>query len=265
MANEQTLKEDLSSEKEFFDKYYVESRDRGPDPEMATYIRKATQPSSRPVDYWEYAFYLVGDLRNKKVLDVACGGGWITRLLALKGAAVTGFDISLEGCKTTRKKLQESGLNGSSLSVVDAHSISFKDNSFDVVFATGALHHLNIAKVASEVHRVLKPGGKFVCYEPLKYGPLMWAIKQAWLRMKGLQDHDTTEHEEGLAVADFAPFEKLFASGFVRPFNFVAKTNRLKKRFGPLAESLRWTDYLLLSALPFLRRYCTCAVVCFVK
>jgi SAM-dependent methyltransferase len=265
MTDEQSLKEDLSSEKEFFDKYYVESRERPADPDMETWIEKARHPSSLPLDYWEYAFYLLGDVKDKKVLDVGCGGGWISRLLAFKGASVTAFDISLEGCITTRKKLREGGFEGHSMSVMDAHSIAFRDSTFDAVFVTGALHHLNIAKVAREVHRVLKPSGRFVCYEPLAYGPIMWAIRQVWLKINGLKEYATTEHEEGLSIRDFAPFEQMFRTGVVRPFNFIAKTNRLRHRFGPLAVGLRWIDYFVLSTVPYFRRYCTTAVCCFDK
>jgi len=232
---------------------------------MPTWLEKARNPSPRPLDYWEYAFYLLGNIKDKDVLDVGCGGGWISRLLALKGASVTSFDLSLEGCITTRKKLRESGLRGDRLSVMDAHSIAFRESSFDAVFITGVLHHLNIAKTAREIHRVLKRGGRFVCYEPLKYGPIMWFLRQIWLKLNGMKEYETTEHEEAITVGDFAPFEQIFKTGFVRTFNFVAKTNRLRHRFGPLAVSLRWIDYLLLSAIPYFRRYCTSVVCCFQK
>ena len=263
MADGQSVKEDISSEREFFDKYYLETRERSDQPDaLAIWIEKARNPNSRPLDLWEYAFYLLGNIKGKNVLDFGCGGGWISRLLAFKGASVSALDISFEGCISTRKKLRESGFRYDSLAVMDAHSIAFRNSSFDAVFITGVLHHLNTARVVPEVHRVLKPGGKVVCYEPLKYGPIMWALRQLWLKLNGLKEYQTTEHEEGLKDSDFAPFNEMFTRGFIRKFNFVAKTNRLRNRFGPLALSLRWIDYVLLSAVPFFRRYCT-GVVCY--
>jgi len=93
----------------------------------------------------------------------------------------------------------------------------------------------------------------------------MRLLKDFWLKAKGLQDHDRTEHEEALADADLVAFTQVFSAGFIRKFNFLAKTNRLRNRFGLLAGTLRWADYLLLTAAPPLRRFCTCAVCCFEK
>jgi SAM-dependent methyltransferase len=232
---------------------------------MNVWIRKAVNPGSRPLDYMEYAFHLMGDLKGKEVLDVGSGGGWISRLLALKGASMTAFDISIEGCISTRRKLGEVGARCDSLAVMDTHHMAFKNSSFDAIFTNGTLYHLNIGKVAPKLYRILKSGGRLVYCEPLKYGVFMRALKTVWLNAHGMEDRRETEHEEGLRMSDFAPFASAFPKGFIRRFNFVAKTARLRKRFGPLANTLRWADYVLLSAAPPLRRYCTCAVGCFEK
>lgn len=263
----QSAKEDIASETRHFDEYYRKTRkpaDRAGQVDQV-WIDKAKNPDSRPLDYWEYAFYLVGDAKGKKVLELGCGGGWISRLLAFKGATMSAFDVSLEGCVSTREKLQDAGFSFDTIAVMDAHSTAFRSSTFDVVFLAGVLHHLNSAKIAQEVHRILKPGGKVVGYEPLKYGPVMWALRKIWLKLHGLKEYETTEHEEGLHSSDLAAFEQLFARGFALRLNFLAKTNRLSNRFGPLATTLRWIDYVLLSAFPSLRRYCTTIVMCFEK
>ncbi len=265
MISSQAPREDISSERQHFDRYYREIRTRPPDRNSAIWLEKAKNPSRRPLDYLEYAFYLIGDLKGKAVLDLGCGSGWVSESLASKGASVSAIDISVEGCVSTRLKLKELGSTWGCLAVMDAHSIGFRDEVFDVVVAKGVLHHLNIAKVAPEIHRVLKPGGRLVCCEPLRYGPLMRALKGVWLKLNGIKGVEETEHEEALRQNDFIPLEQLFRNGFIRPFNFVAKTARLRKRFGPLAISLRWIDYFLLSAVPFFRRYCTSAVCYFEK
>jgi len=112
---------------------------------------------------------------------------------------------------------------------------------------------------------VLRRGGRLTFYEPLSSGPVMWAIRQVWLRLHGMKEYDTTEHEEGLQEKGLEAFHRLFAQAHVRRFNFLAKTNRLRRRFGPFAEGFRWANYLLLSAVPVLRRYCTCIVARFGK
>jgi len=267
--DEQTLKEDIDSERAHFDQYYRRSHDvaraRGYRVEEDEWERRATHPDSRPLDYWEYAFHLLGDLRGKRVLDFGCGGGWISRLLASAGARVAAFDVSIEGCRLTREKLGAHGWYSGSTAVMDGHAIAFRDGSFDAVFISGVLHHMNINKVATELHRVLREGGRVVCYEPLNYGPIMWALRQIWLRLHGLKEYETTEHEEQLKEDDLIGFQRVFAKSHIRKFNFIAKTNRLRNRFGPLALTLRWGDYLVLSAFPFFRRFCTCVVCRFEK
>jgi len=268
MANSDATREDIASEQAFFDKFYTDARVQDEASGWTippVWASKALNPTSRPLDNWEYSFYLLGDLQGKRVLDVGCGGGWISRLLALRGASVAAFDISIEGCRLTRDKLATAGFSARSIAVMDAHDLGFKDARFDALFMAGVLHHLNIAKVATEAHRVLKPGGRIVLYEPLQYGPIMWAIRQVWLRLNGLKEYGTTEHEEALKEQDLLPFSEIFAKTYVRKFNFIAKTNRLRNRFGALAVSLRAIDYVILSLFPFLQRYCTCIVCRFEK
>lgn len=55
--------------------------------------------------------------------------------------------------------------------IMDAHKLLFKDNSFDVVFGKGILHHLELELAFSEIKRVLKPGGMMVFLEPLNINP----------------------------------------------------------------------------------------------
>lgn len=145
-------KEDMLKEKAFWDDYFSRKRLRGDGeaPESALWLERAAHPKSWPVDYWEYAFYLLGDIQGKCVLDLGCGSGWVTRFLGLKGAAVSAIDVSLNGCICTRKALRESGSHGDSVAVMDAHSLAFRDGVFQTVWVSGVLHHVNIEKAARE-------------------------------------------------------------------------------------------------------------------
>lgn len=251
-------KDDVSSEAKHFDQYYNTVRGKDDYLEVSQeWLRRAVHPHKIPLDYWEYVFFLLGDLSGQTVLDLGCGSGWITRLLALKGASVTAMDVSLEGCRVTRERLKACGSRWSSIAVADAHRLPFKGEVFDVVLSTGVLHHVNIKTAATEIQRVLKPGGRVVGYEPLKWGPVMSAVRRTWLNLKGQKEDEHTDNEAPLEKSDFAPFQDLFPKVLIREMNLVAKTNRLERRFGLLANSLRWADFALLSAFPFLRRHCT--------
>ena len=62
---------------------------------------------------------------------------------------------------------------------MDAASLLYNDESFDLVTGIWVLHHLDIKKTAREVSRVLKPGGKAVFIEPLAHNP----ISNIWRRL----------------------------------------------------------------------------------
>src|ERR1700747_2971761 len=60
---------------------------------------------------------------------------------------------------------------------VDAHRLEFPDSSLDVVFGVAILHHLEFARALSEIHRVLRKGGKIVFVEPLRHNPVARLVR----------------------------------------------------------------------------------------
>jgi len=100
--------------------------------------------------------------RGTTVLDVGCGIGGSTRILAKEyGFDVTGVTISSKQVQRGTE-LTPSGVTAK-FQVDDALALSFPDNSFDVVWSIEAGPHMpDKAKYASEMVRVLKPGGILV-------------------------------------------------------------------------------------------------------
>jgi len=102
------------------------------------------------------------DLDKPNSLDIGCGGGIIAEDLAQFSASVTGVDISLASLETARSHAMQNGLD---IKYIEspAESLPFKDNSFELITCCDVLEHVDdVAKVISEVKRVLKPGGIFV-------------------------------------------------------------------------------------------------------
>lgn len=104
-------------------------------------------------------FEMLPDVEGLTGLDVGCGEGHNTRLLAEQGTHVTGVDISRTFVRHAREAetRQPRGIDYELASAVD---LPFEDASFD--FATAFMSLMNIPEtevVLAEVFRVLKPGG----------------------------------------------------------------------------------------------------------
>jgi len=100
-----------------------------------------------------------GDLRGKKILDIACGTGWTTEQFVRAGADVTAIDLTPKAVEITKKRLALYGLEANVLEA-DAERLPFEDNCFDYVLAWGCLMHTpDTSKAIEEIHRILKPGG----------------------------------------------------------------------------------------------------------
>lgn len=113
------------------------------------------------------AFRLIGNVRGQLVLDLACGEGYNTRILARKGAKVTGVDFSTRLIELARIEEAKEKL-GIDYHVADAADLSrFPSNHFNIVTCFMALQDIkNYKKAISEVARVLKIKSRFVFSVP---------------------------------------------------------------------------------------------------
>lgn len=101
---------------------------------------------------------VLGDIRNKRILDVGAGTGRLSLRLAEKGADVIALDISDRMLAELERK------NKKIITVVgDAEQLPFEDNFFDAVTAAFLIIHLkDPVRFFDEVYRVLKDGGRFI-------------------------------------------------------------------------------------------------------
>jgi ubiquinone/menaquinone biosynthesis C-methylase UbiE len=104
-------------------------------------------------------FAMLPDVRGLRGLDVGCGEGHNTRLLARRGARVTAVDVSPTFIRHARQ-FEEQGPLGIEYRVASAVELPFPAAAFD--FAVGFMSFMDvpeIGRVLAEAHRVLKPGG----------------------------------------------------------------------------------------------------------
>ena len=118
--------------------------------------------------------------RGKKVLEIGVGGGVDFQSWVRAGAHATGIDLTPAGVELARKRLTASGFAQESyaLRVGDAENLEFEDNSFDIVYSFGVLHHSpDTVRAIQEVYRVLARGGVFrgmVYHVPSIVGWMLW-------------------------------------------------------------------------------------------
>jgi SAM-dependent methyltransferase len=128
---------------------------------------------------WVYDLVLKNlPLAGKTALDAMCGGGEATAYLSARGAKTVGLDLSGECCRIYAGRHPRSRVVCASIL-----RTGFPDSTFDFVL-TDSLHHLHphIDAGMEEIHRILKPGGSFCCWEPGS-GSLPDRFRRVWYRL----------------------------------------------------------------------------------
>jgi len=101
-----------------------------------------------------------------RLLDVACGWGFVVHNFRPLVASATGVDLTPEMVDLARRAAEERGLSGVRFVPGDAEALQFPAGSFDIVTCRFTFHHFGRpAKALSEMKRVLAPGGRIVLYD----------------------------------------------------------------------------------------------------
>jgi 2-polyprenyl-3-methyl-5-hydroxy-6-metoxy-1,4-benzoquinol methylase len=106
------------------------------------------------------------------LLDMGCGGGWLSLDFARKGMIVLGLDISDAQINMANSLRDRSGLDNVVFECADIVSWNCKEykEKFDSIFVNAFLHHLpptEIEMIFKKISYILKTGGKCYLYEPL--------------------------------------------------------------------------------------------------
>src|SRR6476661_8783124 len=100
--------------------------------------------------------------RGLKVLEIGCGLGTDGAQFAKAGADYTGVDLTAAAVELARQRFALFNLPGK-FQTADAEHLDFADDSFDLVYSHGVLHHTpDTAGAIREIHRVLRPGGRAI-------------------------------------------------------------------------------------------------------
>ena len=135
--------------------------------------------------------------------------------------------------------------------LMDANNLTFKDETFDVVFGGAILHHLNIELVVNQIHRVLKPNGEIVFLEPLNLNPIYKLYRK-------LNPKERTPDEHALVKKDFKllrekfSFNHYFFDFFSVIFGFISLKLFGDKNYDNFINKFGFELDNLTTKLPFL-------------
>ena len=165
-----------------------------------------------------------------RLLEIGCSMGTDLLQLARRGFQVTGIDLTEAGIELARSRFDMYGLDGE-LRVSDAETLDFPDDTFDVVYSFGVLHHtVDTEKSISEVRRVLRPGGKAV-------------IMLYHRRSLNQLAHVVTGLPADGSRRDPVPIARTYTRAEVR------------RLFSPYSSNEVWVDYLFGTGWGIVNRY----------
>ena len=151
--------------------------------------------------------------KNKVVLDYGCGAGNVSQKIAashpLKLFGIDISEVSINNAIENAKKLNLQ-IN---YSVDNCEETKFNAETFDLVFGSGILHHLNLEKSVSEINRILKNNGEMVFLEPLGTNALINFYRK-------LTPKSRSEDEHPFLKNDFDFINSLFEKVTIKYYGF---------------------------------------------
>jgi ubiquinone/menaquinone biosynthesis C-methylase UbiE len=157
---------------------------------------------------------LTGLRRGAKVVDLGCGSGTFTALLAAGGYDVSGVDLcpaQIKRARVLHPKIE--------FEVGDVENLPLETESFDGVMLSAIVHHLpDPSRCASEVFRVLRPGGRFMAFDPNRMNPFFYLYRDP--SSPFYSQFGVTENERPILVWQVA--EIFRHAGFIVESDFLS-------------------------------------------
>ncbi|MDQ1410167.1 MAG: hypothetical protein QOJ41_1902 [Acidobacteriaceae bacterium] len=151
----------------------------------------------------QFILQRMGDLRGKKLLDIGAGLGESSVYFALQGADVTTVDISPQMVETALKLGARFGVKLQGL-VSGGEALNLPEAAYDIIYIANTIHHVqDRALLFEQMHRALKPGGRFFSYDPLAYNPAINIYRRMASEVR-------TPDESPLTTADLRMAKKYF-------------------------------------------------------
>ena len=183
---------------------------------------------------------------GKRVLEIGLGQGADGEQIVLRGGIYSGVDLTDEAVNRTRMRFTLKDLPFERIGQASALRLPFDDNSFDIIFSHGVLHHIPDIEIAQgEIARVLRPDGKLVAMLYAKWS-LNYLLSICIIRRLGLLamyflginaggiygDHLANARKMGIwKYLSMANFVNVSTDGPFNPYSKVYGTSGVKADF----------------------------------
>lgn len=190
---------------------------------------------------------------GSRALEYGAGTGGEGLGLAHRGVEVLGIDLSPVAVATANRRVADQGIDPASCRYVemDAEHLDLPDESVDLVFGSGILHHLDLAAAFGEISRVLTPDGRAVFFEPMGHNPAINLFRRLTPSMRSPDEHPLRDTDLQAASAWFGSVR---ADHHVLT-SFAAVPFRRSGRYGGIIRRLNEVDRRVLARVPRLARY----------
>jgi 2-polyprenyl-3-methyl-5-hydroxy-6-metoxy-1,4-benzoquinol methylase len=208
-----------------------------------------------PLNAYYASMLRLGNVSGLSVLDAGCGDGWLSTILAKRGAVVDGFDISPEGVKTAQMRASVNGVaDRCTFATASFYSLPYADESFDAIIGQAILHHLRNKEVAAmELFRIMKPGARAIFVEPLGNSAVLERFRLL-VPVPSAAPEDPTEWKRQFKYSDIETFAVHLEVQAAEEYQLFSRLDRVLKSRVTL-DTIARLDRRLLKWMPFLRRY----------
>jgi len=195
--------------------------------------------------------------KNSNVLEYGCGTADDVEFYKALGCHYYGIDISSEAIRRAEERAKANGLLAKYF-VGDAENTNFEPNSFDVVFGSGILHHLNLGNSIKELSRILDRKGRCVFLEPLGHNLIINLFRYFTPKSRSADEHPLVDKDvEAMKIY----FRKVDVTYFYC-FSLGAVLFRNSSLFGKVYGGLSAIDKYLMKRFSWFGKYCWICVIC---
>lgn len=223
---------------------------------LTTFAREGNPAriDNRPF-YYKTHFDLLEKYKGKTVLNVACGIGELSLLMAHMGINVVAFDFSPASVEAARQMAEINGYGDRiRIDEMDVRDLQYEPDSFDLITGEHALHHLiKYENSLENLYRVLKPAGTALFWENFAFDPIIRILRPLNWRLKGyVGEHSLDARDLEYIDRTFDAYTLSRESVFYTYSRFFRRPNRFCRAVGRHLKSL---DDRLLLRFPALKKY----------